>query len=194
MSTTSTSIGRTCPFVGPRPFQIGEPLFGRDREVPKLLDLVIAERIVLLFSPSGAGKTSLIQAGLIPALREEGFHDLPVIRVGLPPSAKAKPAAEVRPNRYVQSVLASLTVQPPEGTDERAVPLTDPGDSLEPALRRCAEALTSQGDGRRPRLVLIFDQFEEILTTDPTDRAAKGVFFDQLGAALKNPALQGRRI
>src|SRR3954469_11698305 len=104
MTTAGNSTGRTCPFVGPRPFRFGEPLFGRDREVPKLFDLVIAERIVLLFSPSGAGKTSLIQAGLIPALREEGFHDLPVIRVGLPPNAQGEPAAEARPNRYVQSV------------------------------------------------------------------------------------------
>ena len=41
-----------------------------------LLDLLIAERIVLLYSPSGAGKSSLIHAGLIPRLREVGFQVL----------------------------------------------------------------------------------------------------------------------
>ena len=34
--------------------------------------------------------------------------------------------------------------------------------------------------------MLIFDQFEEILTVDPTDRAAKEAFFAQVGAALRD--------
>src|SRR5262245_30805097 len=64
------------PFVGPRPFEAGERLYGRDHEVRKLLDLLLAERIVLLHSPSGAGKTSLIQAALIPALERVRFEVL----------------------------------------------------------------------------------------------------------------------
>ncbi len=54
------------------------------RETAELLDLLIAERIVLLSSPSGAGKTSLVQAALIPVLEDEGFRVLPVMRPGLP--------------------------------------------------------------------------------------------------------------
>jgi ABC-type lipoprotein export system ATPase subunit len=53
------------PFVGPRAFRRGEPLYGRDNEMLDLVDLLIAERVVLVYSPSGAGKTSLIQAALI---------------------------------------------------------------------------------------------------------------------------------
>jgi WD40 repeat protein len=189
MKTTTNPAARTCPFVGPRPFQRGEPLFGRDREIPKLLDLIIAERIVMLFSPSGAGKTSLIQAGLIPALREEGFHDLPVIRVGLPPSEAAGPAGVPTLNRYIQAVLASMTVEPPEGAVEPSAALAEFDHSLSAAFGRRLAAVSSPSDGRKPRLVLIFDQFEEILTTDPTDRAAKEALFDQLGAALKDPSL-----
>jgi hypothetical protein len=41
------------------------------------------------------------------------------------------------------------------------------------------------GDGT----VLIFDQFEEILTVDPTDRLAKAEFFAQVGAALRDRRL-----
>src|SRR5512139_1071945 len=77
----------TNPYVGPRAFQTGEKLYGRDSEVQQLLDLLIAERIVLLYSPSGAGKSSLVQAGLIPCLRDEGFRVLPVTRVNLDPPA-----------------------------------------------------------------------------------------------------------
>ncbi|MFL5803456.1 MAG: hypothetical protein ACJ8CR_17155, partial [Roseiflexaceae bacterium] len=73
------------PYIGPRSFQTGETLYGRDREIRELLGLLIAERIVLLHSPSGAGKTSLVQAALIPRLQEQDFTVLPVMRISLDP-------------------------------------------------------------------------------------------------------------
>ena len=71
---------RPNPYVGPRAFETGETLYGRDLELRQLLDLLISERIVLLHSPSGAGKSSLIQAKLIPRLQDEEFCVLPVAR------------------------------------------------------------------------------------------------------------------
>lgn len=41
-------------------------------------------------------------------------------------------------------------------------------------------------EGASPYDVLIFDQFEEVLTTAPTDHENKLAFFDQLGKALRN--------
>jgi hypothetical protein len=67
------------PYVGPRPFQPGEALFGRDREIAELGDRLAARRVVLLHAPSGAGKTSLIQAGLVPHMQAQGFWVPPVI-------------------------------------------------------------------------------------------------------------------
>ena len=86
------------PYVGPRAFKRDEAIYGRDREARDLFDLLVSERIVLLHSPSGAGKSSLIQAALIPHLtdEDEGFRVLPLIRVNEPPRA---PVA----NRYVYS-------------------------------------------------------------------------------------------
>lgn len=52
------------PHIGPRPFEPGEPLFEREHELTELQYLLAAERIVLLHSPSGAGKSSLLRAGL----------------------------------------------------------------------------------------------------------------------------------
>ena len=71
------------PYPGPRPFEPGEQrsFFGRDREVRELLSLIIAHPVVLLYAQSGAGKTSLLSAGLIPRLEEEGFDILPRARV-----------------------------------------------------------------------------------------------------------------
>ena len=66
-------ISEQNPFVGPRSIHHGEPLYGRTAEVRALFDLLQARRIVVLHSPSGAGKSSLVQAGLIPRLKEARF-------------------------------------------------------------------------------------------------------------------------
>ncbi|MFB6888902.1 helix-turn-helix domain-containing protein [Kitasatospora sp. NPDC056327] len=46
--------------------------FGRDRLVAELLALVDAHRLVAVVGASGSGKSSLLRAGLIPALRDRG--------------------------------------------------------------------------------------------------------------------------
>lgn len=171
---------RANPYVGPRSFRRGEKLYGRDREVVELLDLLIAERIVLLYSPSGAGKTSLIQAVLVSQLEREGFEVLPVMRVGLePPPNLELPQAS---NRYVLSLLLSLERELPA---EEQMPLAALAVlTLEDYLQHRQAAFSTTGG-----LVLIFDQFEEILTVDPTNRPAKRAFFTQVGAALRNREL-----
>ena len=76
------------PYLGPRPFEREDQqrFFGRERESSELLSRVIAHPAVLLYSQSGAGKTSLLNASLIPLLEQEGFEILPTARVrGLVP-------------------------------------------------------------------------------------------------------------
>jgi WD40 repeat protein len=170
---TGTPQARTNPYVGPRAFERGDTLYGREREVLKLLNLLIAERIVLLYSPSGAGKTSLIEAGLFPRLRERHFRILPTMRVSLAP-AEAIPATA---NRYVVSLLLSLEEELPP---EKQTPLA------ELATLTLSAYLDRQGSAAEgpERTVLVFDQFEEILTLNPADRPAKIAFFAQVGEAL----------
>ncbi len=162
------------PYVGPRPFERGWRLYGRDREVIRLRDLLIAERIVLFYSPSGAGKTSLIKASLEPELEQEGFRILPEIRVGAEPVPAGDTAR--RPNRYLMSTLLSL---------EKDLP---------PDRQRDLDELASMGlgdyldryDGERDGDVLIFDQFEELLIADVTDQGSKSAFLTELGAVLRD--------
>ncbi len=80
MSSTET-LSLTRPYVGPSPIEDSRLFFGREREKVELANLLIGRRIVLLHSPSGAGKTSLIQAGLAPEIKSQGFLVMPVIRV-----------------------------------------------------------------------------------------------------------------
>jgi hypothetical protein len=168
---------RAAPFVGPRPYKIGEQLFGRDREQLDLLDVLIAERIVLLYSPSGAGKTSLVQAALVPALRNEHFTVPAVARVTF---ERATGISEPVANRYVFAVLLSLEEDQPK---EQQIPPADLARMTISDYLGQRWASTAQTGG----MVLIIDQFEEVLTIDPTDAPAKKEFFAQLGAALLDP-------
>ena len=77
------------PFVGPRPFEKedSDRFFGRTRETEELLSLIIAHRAVLIYAQSGAGKTSLLRAGVIKRLEEQRYPILPPARVhGLLPN------------------------------------------------------------------------------------------------------------
>jgi hypothetical protein len=178
---TTGAPPRTNPYVGPRAFRTGELLYGRDRELNRLTDLLIAERIVLLYSPSGAGKTSLIQAGLIPRLEAEEFSVLPAMRVSLEaPAAEPDAPGEPPANRYLLSALLSLEEGQP---DDQRLPLGELAWlDLEGYLSR---RYPRDVDGQTER-VLIFYQFEEVLTVDPTDHAAKLAFFAAIGAALRD--------
>ena len=55
-----TNPSETNPYVGPRPFETGQTLYGREREIAALRYMLTSERIVLLYAPSGAGKSSLV--------------------------------------------------------------------------------------------------------------------------------------
>ncbi|UCH61131.1 MAG: PD40 domain-containing protein, partial [Anaerolineales bacterium] len=186
---------RPNPYVGPRAFRVGETLYGRNRELRELLDLLIAERIILLHSPSGAGKSSLIQAGLIPSLQKEGFSVLPLIRVNLEPASGPATSTPTDPgnnqssfNRYIYSTLLSLEEGLPAESQlsEAELAQTSLPEYLEKRIQ--LEIADKEADSS-DSVVLIFDQFEEILTIDPTDRQNKAAFFAELGAALRNRKL-----
>ncbi|MGE0101065.1 MAG: PQQ-binding-like beta-propeller repeat protein [Blastocatellales bacterium] len=165
------------PYVGPRPFETGRRLFGRDRETEDLYYLLSAERIVLLYSPSGAGKSSLIQAGLVPRLAGK-FDVWGPTRVNLQPSGEL-PAGV---NRYVRSAMLGLEQGIPESRRR-------------PESELVGLSLADYVSGRPRRrsapdnIVIIFDQFEEILTVDPLAVEAKKEFFNQLGELLLDPRI-----
>ncbi len=145
------------PYKGPRPFERDDTLYGRDDDIVEVVNLLIADRIVLLYSPSGAGKTSLVNAGVTPAMEKRGFQVLPTIRVHHP-AESSDPAVEG--NRYVFSALRSL---------EQGVGAIPPTVLASIGFQAYLTQRSWISDDPRPKL-LIFDQFEEILTKDPTDQ------------------------
>jgi hypothetical protein len=100
---------RANPFVGPRPLEKGQRIFGRDREIDQLYYLLSAERVVLFHSPSGAGKSSLLQAGLVPRLTQQFDVWIPA-RVNLERNSNGREGV----NRYVRSCNLGFEAEVPK--------------------------------------------------------------------------------
>src|SRR5262249_45264745 len=67
---TSQTSPRFNPFPGLRPFQEQEDylFFGREEQTAELLSLLRQHRFLAVVGTSGSGKSSLVRAGLLPAL------------------------------------------------------------------------------------------------------------------------------
>jgi formylglycine-generating enzyme required for sulfatase activity len=184
------------PYVGPRPFSQtdADRFFGREREARDLTALVISQRLTLFYAQSGAGKSSLLNARVIPALRSEGFVVLPVGRVGGAPQKDVTAVANI----FVYNLAASILQSGP--ADAQRDPLTDL------ALSHFLAGLTSDDGGATwrfdgaevdapadgagavysgPPTVLVIDQFEELLAYYPERWEDRADFFRQLDAALR---------
>lgn len=170
------------PYVGPRPFERTETdqkrFFGRDDEASELLSRITAHSAVLLYSQSGAGKTSLINAKLTPMLEKAGFEVLKPARVrDVPPDDSVLRKVS---NIYAFNVLRTW--------DEGAkAPELLAGMSISEFLKARKGAVSDAEDGN-PR-VAIFDQFEELFTSYQERSADREDFFDQVGAALEEDRL-----
>ena len=157
------------PYVGPRPFDREDEkrFFGRDREADDLLSLVLAHSTVLVYAASGAGKSSLLNAGLIPRLLKEDFQIFGPVRVTGP----VPPAIDQITNIYRFHVLSQLGngLSPSEFA---SLSLTD-------FFRRLDEH-----EPGRPR-ALIFDQFEEFFTANIAPSEQRRAFIEDLAEALR---------
>jgi tetratricopeptide (TPR) repeat protein len=167
------------PYVGPRPFERAdaERFFGRNREARNLLSRVIAHAVVLFYSQSGAGKTSLINAKLIPMLETKGFDILGPARVR-ESRAKDIEREEIQ-NLYVFNVLRNWD---DNKANQRELVKTSISDFLRKRER------SGQSRNGSP-YIAIFDQFEELFTSYPERWKDRETFFEQVGKALHEDRL-----
>ena len=133
------------PWPGPASFRIQDAAFfrGRDGEIQQLLTLIRRSRSVVLYGASGLGKTSLVNAGVIPRLGADEYFAVP-IRICY--HADALPVAE-----QIQSEI--LHCRSGEG-----MPAPRPRITAWEFLHLRDEPI----EGAQP--LLIFDQFEELFT------------------------------
>ncbi len=151
--------------------------FGRSVELDDLFRRVRRESLTVLYAQSGLGKTSLLQAGLFPRLREEGF--LPVeIRLGYGEAEPgSRPGADPPSRQIVQRIAAAISAR---GLGEASDPLAAPG--VWEYLHDVKFALPDE-TGIPLTPVLVFDQFEELFTLG-AERRDDGRFAEAVAELL----------
>ncbi len=144
-ATTRIAAAEVAPFVGLSSFTAADAdrFFGREPQIEAVLNRLRVHPLVAVVGPSGVGKTSFVQAGVVPRL-PTGWRALTV-----------RPGAA--PLDELAARLAELGDQPRE--DLRARLAADPG-----ALR--AALIAAAGAGV---LVLVVEQLEELITLAPED-------------------------
>ncbi|MFK0290018.1 AAA family ATPase [Streptomyces sp. NPDC090442] len=179
--TEPPAVTGVCPYRGLASYrrQDARWFFGRERSTEALVaQLGAAEGtggVVMLVGASGAGKSSLLNAGLVPALRngDPGAGDGPEREVvqlvpgGDPLGELAGRISELGP--VVAAARDAAAEQPGAGPDPEAV---------RAAVAAWAKPRTSAAG----RPVLIVDQFEEAFTLC-ADEADRRVFIQLLNAA-----------
>jgi WD40 repeat protein/ABC-type branched-subunit amino acid transport system substrate-binding protein/DNA-binding SARP family transcriptional activator len=153
------------PFLGLQYYDEADAdrFFGRERLTARLVSRLQSEHFVAVLGASGSGKSSLVRAGLVPALRQSVGAGIKDVRVLTP------------------------TMHPLDALTASLVPNGDRASLLE-ELSRDPRGLARFIAGTRRRVALVVDQFEELFTLceAPFEREA---FAENLlaAAALDGP-------
>lgn len=166
------------PYKGLAAFEEADSseFFGREALTERLLtrlkphsDLNEGDHLLVIVGPSGSGKSSVVKAGLIPALR----------RGALPNSENwfyVEMVPGAHPIEELEAALLRVAVNPPESMLRQ---LQEDERGLTRAIKRVLPDDNSQ-------LVLFIDQFEEVFTL--TDRESERVhFLNSLMTAVTEP-------
>ena len=150
------------PYLGLRSFGEGDAgrFFGRSADVSRLLDRLGTTRFLAVLGSSGSGKSSLVRAGVIPALRRGALPGSDTWAIGV-----LRPGAA--PLRELACTMAGL--------DPRLVPdtvlrrLEDDENALHGLVERAVD-----GGLDADRVLLVVDQLEELFTlcSDDVEREA----------------------
>jgi hypothetical protein len=166
------------PYVGGRPFTSADAagFFGRATEIPEVDGLWHRHRLTVLFGPSGVGLTSLVRAGIAPRAVLPSAEALPIGRVthGSPFPVAALPEH----NPYT---LALLSAWSPDEPPTKLVRFT----IVDFLRKRWRNTRRTDAYGRRPALLCVVDQAEELVTAQFSDGLSRTAFIEQLAEALR---------
>jgi basic membrane lipoprotein Med (substrate-binding protein (PBP1-ABC) superfamily)/DNA-binding SARP family transcriptional activator len=158
------------PYKGLRPFgeDDADDFFGREALVAELLAALAGGiRLLALVGPSGSGKSSVVQGGLLPALRR-----------GAVPNSEGWVIAQMTPGRDPFEELEAALVRAGGGASSGLAEQLDAGDAR---MLRAVQRILPGGS----RLLLLIDQFEELFSF--SDEPARLPFLRNLTTAVTDP-------
>lgn len=171
----SLSLDAQNPWPGLATYDEGASdfFFGREDEVEELLRLIKLSPLTVLYGKSGLGKSSLLQAGLFPRLRQEYF--LPVyIRLDTA-NVTAIPFLDQAAFWFRDALKTSLA----------EYPAFDTGETLWGYLHRRNLEIWSQ-DNHLMTPVFVFDQFEEVFAGARPDLPHPRILCRDLADLIEN--------
>ncbi len=168
------------PFPGLRPFEFNEShlFFGRDGQVEKLIDKLTHTRFLAVVGTSGSGKSSLVRAGLMPALRS-----------GMMTGARLSwRIAVMRPsNDPIGNLARALNAPEVFGSDEAenaAIQIAIAEATLRLGSRGLIETVRQNVMPETENLLVVVDQFEELFRFAREARKTGSERFDNDAAAF----------
>ncbi|MCA2717734.1 hypothetical protein [Microcystis sp. M169S2] len=153
------------PYLGLRKFEVDDKdrFFGRDNWIIELTDYLKQKNVLLLLGASGSGKSSLVQAGLIPKLKDN-FGANKLVNLTFVP--------DVNPFESFYGCLLANRYKQSQAKLAQAV--------KEDTLIKVVEGLKNNSD-----LWFIFiDQFEELFTRTP--KTERDIFIKSLIKLIEN--------
>jgi len=151
LNTHHLNMQRRYPGVVPFQAHQSHLFFGRDEDIENLYDLILLEKMVVLFGKSGYGKSSLLNAGVLPRF-----------------AAAKRPAERFRVVEVRFTAWTEGRSLSPLETLRRIMGAKDAADNP-PTLW---ELFRQQGDTPEGRFLLVFDQFEEFFSYPPEEQRA----------------------
>ena len=164
--------GEACPYRGLEAFreEDAELFFGREEDVSRLVERLRATRFLAVLGASGSGKSSLVAAGLVPAVRR-----------GALPGGESWRVLSMAPGaRPLAALAASLRHLPGSGSPSAADLAAD---------ERCLDLAVARAAEGRPadhRVLVVVDQLEEAFTLCQ-DEGERSAFFGNLMYAASIP-------
>lgn len=155
------------PWLGLESYQENQIIFGRNEEIEDLTQRVLNDIDTIVYGKSGIGKTSVINAGVLPIVRENGF--IPVV-LRLDHSNNKS---------YINQIKEAI------GKDVEVVETASAKNVDKELFWEFFHRHEFFVDGERAKLILVFDQFEEIFTLQQT-AVARTEFFKEFAYVLNN--------
>jgi energy-coupling factor transporter ATP-binding protein EcfA2 len=185
------------PFPGLRPFEAADRdrFFGRDLQVQELAKRLAENRVITIIGGSGCGKSSLVRAGLLPALTGLGLSSAgriwqPVVFI---PGRFADRAERRSPLYSLARAFDSVLIDESD-RDARVERIVNNFDTVG-GFGRLVDAFSGQRKVRpgqealrdKANYLFVIDQFEELFSEELRTEPEPVSLISRIGENWRNP-------